>query len=24
LYYGVRDLRMFYENDQRFLRQFKA
>ncbi len=22
LYYGVRDLRMFYENDMRFLRQF--
>jgi phenylalanyl-tRNA synthetase alpha chain len=24
LYYGVRDLRMFYENDLRFLRQFSA
>ena len=24
LYYGVRDLRMFYENDLRFLRQFVA
>ena len=22
LYYGVRDLRMFYENDLRFLQQF--
>lgn len=24
LYYGVRDLRMFYENDMRFLQQFRA
>lgn len=24
LYYGVRDLRMFYENDLRFLRQFAS
>ena len=24
LYYGVRDLRMFYENDLRFLRQFST
>lgn len=24
LYYGVRDLRLFYENDLRFLRQFSA